>query len=122
MAPGEYVPSVQEKENADRNDPNGAAQSAEEAVAVGGGTVSGEARASLCHLANKEPDAKTDQNDWNNAMNGEAMKEARISDEKETAKSDEPDGSRGKTVTRRGYEIGVGGIRRCTVGGNRGHG
>ena len=102
VAPGEDVEGVQQEEDADEGDPDGAAQGAEEPELVAGGAVVCEAGAGVGHLANEEPDAEADEEEGNEPVDGKAVEEAGVADEEEAAKSDEPDGTGGKTVTREG--------------------
>jgi hypothetical protein len=85
MTPGEDVEGVQEKEDADENDPDRAAEGAEEAIAVGRSAVIGEAGASVSHLANEEPDTEADQEEGNKTMDGKAVKQPCVADEEQAA-------------------------------------
>src|ERR1700761_609678 len=100
MTPGEDVEAVEQKEDTDQNDPDGAAQSTEEAIAVGGGSVVGETGAGVGHLADEEPDTKTNQKEGHDTVHGKAVEDARVSYEKEATESDKPKGAGGKRVSR----------------------
>ena len=102
---------VQQEEDADEDDPDGAAEGAEEAELVAGGAVVGEAGASVGHLADEEPDAEADEEEGNEPVNGKGAEETGVADEEEAAETDEPDGSGGKTVTREGQDWGRPGRR-----------
>src|ERR1700679_2240337 len=119
VIPGEYVEGVEEEEDADENDPDGAAKSVEDPLLVARGSVIGQAGASVRHLVNEDPDADSNEKEGNEAVHGEAVKHAGISDEEEAAETDEPDGPGGKTVSRDG-KVWVVGVRRgvpwCAVG------
>src|SRR5258708_3931317 len=56
VAPGDNVERVEEEEEADERDPDGAAKGAKEAELIAGGAVVGEARAGVGHPADEEPD------------------------------------------------------------------
>ena len=110
MTPGEDVEGVQQEQDADESDPDGAAKGAEEPELVAGGAVVCEAGAGVGHFADEEPDAEADEEEGNEAVDGKAVEEAGVADEEEAAESDEPDGAGGETVTRGGHEIGVDGV------------
>ena len=50
----------------------------------------------------EEPAAEPDEEDGDDLVHGEAVKEAGVSDQKDGAETDEPDGSCGEAVARRG--------------------
>ncbi len=106
MTPGEDVEGVQQEEDADENDPDGAAKGAEEPELVAGGAVVCDAGAGVGHPADEEPDAEADEEEGNEAVNGKGVEEAGVADEEEAAESDEPEGAGGKTVTREGTRLG----------------
>ena len=89
-----------------RSDPDGAAKRAEEPELVAGGAVVGEAGAGVGHLADEEPDAEADEEERNDRWMGKCGTGRRCREE-EAAKSDEPDGACGKTVTREGLRFGI---------------
>src|SRR5271167_3673012 len=70
MSPGDDVEGVQQEENADENDPNGAAEGAEEPELIAGRTVVGQSAAGVGHPANEDPDAEANQEKGNEVMNG----------------------------------------------------
>src|SRR5258708_31058480 len=109
MAPGDDIEGVQQEENADERDPDGAAKGAEEPELVARGAVVCDAGAGVGHPADEEPDAEADEEEGNQPVNGKGMEQPRVADEKEAAESDEPDGSGRETVTH-GSEIRVSGI------------
>ncbi len=90
----------EEEHDSDENDPDGAAQGGEETEAVELGSIVGEGSTGCGHLVVEEPDAQADEQDGEEVEDGEAVKEAGVSDQEECAETDEPDGSRGKTITR----------------------
>jgi hypothetical protein len=100
MTPGKDVEGVQQKEDADDGDPDGAAKGAEEAVAVDRGTVVRETGACVGHLADEEPDAEAYEEKGNDAVDGKAVEQTGVADQEEAAEADEPDGAGGKAVTR----------------------
>ena len=100
MGPGEDAERVELEEDADEDDPDGAAQSAEEPELIAGSTVVDEAGARVSHLADEEPDTQGDQNDGHDVVNGKGAEETGVADEEEAAETDEPEGSGGKAVTR----------------------
>src|ERR1700734_1787442 len=65
--PGEDVERVQQEEDADQSNPDGAAKGAEETVLVAGSSVVCDAGAGVGHTANEEPDAKPDEEERDNA-------------------------------------------------------
>ncbi len=83
--PGEDVEGVEQEEDADQSDPDGAAEGAEEAVLVAGGAVVGEACAGVGHLADEEPDSEPDEKEGDKAVNGEGVEEADVADQEEEA-------------------------------------
>jgi hypothetical protein len=107
MTPGDDVEGVQQEENADENDPDGAAEGAEEPELIAGRTVVSQSTACVGHPANEDPYAEADEEKWNEAVDGKCVEEAGVTDEEEAAESDEPDGASRETVSRRNYEIGV---------------
>ena len=100
MGPGEDAERVELEEDADEDDPDGAAKGAEEAELVAGSTVVDEAGARVSHLADEEPDTQGDENDGHDVVNGKGAEEAGVADEEEAAETDEPEGSGREAVAR----------------------
>ncbi|WP_433984751.1 hypothetical protein RBB78_09770 [Tunturiibacter empetritectus] len=70
---------------------------------------------------NEEPDAESDQEEGNNAVDGKVMEEARIAYQEDAAKADQPEGAGGEAVTRYG-EVGIDRVGWRAVGRDRGNG
>src|ERR1700733_2739576 len=101
MVPGEDIEGIEREEYADKNQPDGPTEGAEEPELIAGGAVVDESAAGVGHLADEDPYAEADQEKGNEAVNGKRMEEASVANEEEAAESDEPDGAGWETVSRR---------------------
>ena len=85
VAPVDDVEGVEQEEDADEGDPDGAAKGAEEPELIAGGAVVCDAGAGVGHSADKKPDAKADEEEGNDPVDGEGVEQAGVADEEEAA-------------------------------------
>jgi hypothetical protein len=77
-SPGEDVKGVQQEEDADEGDPDRAAEGAEEAVLISGGTVVCDACAGVSHSADEEPNAKSDEEEGDETVDRKTVKQTGV--------------------------------------------
>ena len=96
------VEGIQQKPQANRNQPDGNAQGSKHTVAVHCGAVTLPGLPGFSHATGKDPPTQANQNDAENDVGMNAVTEPGRSQKKDTTESDEPDGAARKTAQRGG--------------------
>jgi hypothetical protein len=121
MGPGEDLEGVEQEQDTYENDPYGPSKGAKQAVLVGWGAIVRDSIACTSHLVDEEPNAKSDEEEGDNSVDGKVMEEASISDQEDATQADEPESARGKAITWE-IHIGIDRVGSCAVRRDRSDG